>query len=97
MGDRVHAESDVPALLRERGLPEWSLDAGTIRREYATKDFPHTMLLVNAIAYLAEAAFHHPDLEVSYAKVVVRLSTHSAGGITDKDLDLAASIEAVGA
>ena len=50
-------------------------------------------MLVNAIGFIAEAADHHPDLEVSWPKVVVRLSTHSAGGITDKDVALAREIE----
>jgi 4a-hydroxytetrahydrobiopterin dehydratase len=50
-------------------------------------------MLINAIGFVAEAADHHPDLEVSWAKVTVRLSTHSAGGITDKDIALAREIE----
>jgi 4a-hydroxytetrahydrobiopterin dehydratase len=50
-------------------------------------------MLVNAIGFLAEAAYHHPDLTVTYARVTVKLSTHSAGGITDKDFDLARRIE----
>jgi 4a-hydroxytetrahydrobiopterin dehydratase len=52
-------------------------------------------MLVNAIGYLAEAAFHHPDLSVTWARVVVKLTTHSAGGITDKDFALARRIEEV--
>ena len=52
-------------------------------------------MVVNTIGHLAEAANHHPDLAVSYASVEVRLSTHSAGGITDKDLTLARKIEDV--
>ena len=51
------------------------------------------MLLVNAIAFVAEAANHHPDLEVHWGSVIVRLQTHSAGGVTDKDLQLAERIE----
>jgi 4a-hydroxytetrahydrobiopterin dehydratase len=50
-------------------------------------------MLVNAIGYMAEAAYHHPDLTVTYARVTVKLSTHSAGGITDKDFELARRIE----
>ncbi len=52
-------------------------------------------MLVNAIGFLAEAAYHHPDLAVTWARVTVKLSTHSAGGITDKDFDLARRIEDV--
>ncbi len=50
-------------------------------------------MLVNAIGYVAEAAYHHPDLTVTWAKVWVKLQTHSAGGITDKDFELARKIE----
>jgi 4a-hydroxytetrahydrobiopterin dehydratase len=50
-------------------------------------------MLVNIIGYLAEAAYHHPDLTVTWAKVWVKLNTHSAGGITDKDFELARRIE----
>jgi 4a-hydroxytetrahydrobiopterin dehydratase len=52
-------------------------------------------MLVNSIGYLAEAAYHHPDLTVTWGRVIVKLSTHSAGGITDKDFDLARKIEDV--
>ena len=84
------------AALRSKvaALPEWSTADGWLRREYRTDGWRSTMLLVNAIGYFAEAANHHPDLEVHWGSVVVRLQTHSAGGITDKDLKLAACIEA---
>jgi 4a-hydroxytetrahydrobiopterin dehydratase len=75
-------------------LPMWVDDAGWLKREYKTDGWRSTMLLVNAIAFVAEAANHHPDLEVHWGRVVVRLQTHSAGGITDKDLQLAERIEA---
>ena len=52
-------------------------------------------MLVNAIGYLAEAAYHHPDLSVTWGRITVKLSTHSAGGITDKDFELARNIEDV--
>ncbi|HET7584008.1 MAG TPA: 4a-hydroxytetrahydrobiopterin dehydratase [Gemmatimonadaceae bacterium] len=75
------------------GLPAWRADGGAIVREFATDGWSTTIMLVNAIAYYAEAADHHPDLEVSWARVRVTLSTHSAGGVTDKDLALARQIE----
>ena len=75
-------------------LPRWSGGDGWLRREFKTDGWRSTMLLVNAIAFVAEAANHHPDLEVHWARVAVRLQTHSAGGVTDKDLQLAARIEA---
>lgn len=76
-------------------LPGWRHDAGWLHREYTTDGWRSTMLVVNAIAFLAEAADHHPDLEVHWSRVVIRLQTHSAGGITEHDLQLAARIEAV--
>jgi 4a-hydroxytetrahydrobiopterin dehydratase len=75
------------------GLPRWSFSDGCLRREIKTDGWRSTMLLVNAIAFVAEAANHHPDLEVHWGSVVVRLQTHSAGGVTDKDLQLAERIE----
>src|SRR5919112_6082480 len=74
-------------------LPGWYFDDGRIRRYYKTDGWPTTLMLVNAIGYVAEAAYHHPDLSVTWAKVWVKLQTHSAGGITDKDFDLARKIE----
>ena len=76
-------------------LPGWYYDEGWIRRVYKTDGWPTTLMLVNAIGYCAEAAYHHPDLAVTWGRVVVKLSTHSAGGITDKDFELAHRIEEV--
>lgn len=79
---------------RLTALPQWNGADGWLRREYLTDGWRTTMLAVNAIAFLAEAANHHPDLEVHWNRIVVRLQTHSAGGVTDKDLQLAERIEA---
>jgi 4a-hydroxytetrahydrobiopterin dehydratase len=76
-------------------LPGWFYENGWIRRNYKTDGWPTTLMLVNAIGYIAEAAYHHPDLSVTWAKVTVKLSTHSAGGITDKDFDLARRFDEV--
>jgi 4a-hydroxytetrahydrobiopterin dehydratase len=78
---------------RLRALPGWYFEDGWIRRVYKTDGWPTTLMLVNVIGYVAEAAYHHPDLAVTYARVTVKLMTHSAGGITDKDLELARRIE----
>jgi 4a-hydroxytetrahydrobiopterin dehydratase len=78
---------------RLEGLERWRVEDDWLTREYRTDGWRTTMLAVNAIAFLAEAANHHPDLEVHWPSVVVRLQTHSAGGITDKDLELARQIE----
>ena len=74
-------------------LPGWYFEDGWIRRVYKTDGWPTTLMLVNAIGYLAEAAYHHPDLTVTWGRVTVKLSTHSAVGITDKDFELACRIE----
>jgi 4a-hydroxytetrahydrobiopterin dehydratase len=76
-------------------LPGWYYEDGWIRRQYKTDGWPTTLMLVNAIGFIAEAAYHHPDLSVTWAKVWVKLQTHSAGGVTDKDFELARRIEDV--
>lgn len=79
---------------RLASIPGWSAADDWIVREYRTDGWRTTMLVVGAIAFVAEAANHHPDLGVHWGRVVVRLQTHSAGGVTEKDLQLAARIEA---
>ena len=66
---------------------------GWIRRVYKTDGWPTTLMLVNTVGYLSEAAYHHPDLTVTWGRVIVKLQNHAAGGITDKDFDLARKIE----
>lgn len=97
MGDtveRVYTEEEVKSKLSNE-LPHWYLEDGWIRRKYKTGSWKGTLMVVNTIGHLAEAAWHHPDLTVSYAFVIVKLSTHSAKGITDKDFELARKIEEV--
>jgi 4a-hydroxytetrahydrobiopterin dehydratase len=91
MPERIYSEQEAARALDE--LPSWRVERGAIVRTYETEGWGTTLMLVNAIGFVAEAADHHPDLEVSWPKVVVRLSTHSAGGITDKDIALAREIE----
>lgn len=83
--------------LREelKSLPEWELREGWLRRTYKTPGWPHTLLLANTIAYVAEAAYHHPDLSLGYAAVTVKLQTHRVRGITASDVALARRIEEV--
>jgi 4a-hydroxytetrahydrobiopterin dehydratase len=76
-------------------LPHWRLEDGWIRRTYKTAGWKGTLMVINTIGHLAEAAWHHPDITASYAWVEVRLVTHSAKGITGKDLALAKKIEDV--
>lgn len=87
-------EADVKAWLASN-LPHWRLEDGWIRRTYKTSSWKGTLMVINAVGHLAEAAWHHPDITASYAWVEVRLMTHTAKGITDKDLELARKIEDV--
>ena len=87
----TYSEEEIRGKLQE--LPGWYYEEGWIRRQYKTDGWPTTLMLVNQIAYLAEAAYHHPDLAVTWGKVWVKLKTHSENGITDRDLDLARKIE----
>jgi 4a-hydroxytetrahydrobiopterin dehydratase len=76
-------------------LRHWAYENGWIRRKFRTEGWKGTLMVVNTVAHLAEAAWHHPDLAVSYAFVVVKLQNHAAKGITDKDFELARKIEEV--
>jgi 4a-hydroxytetrahydrobiopterin dehydratase len=92
--DRIYSEAEAAAWLAAH-LPHWAVQDGAITRTYRTAGWRATLMVVNTIGHLAEAAWHHPDLAVSYPSVTVRLSTHDAGGITDKDLQLARKIEEI--
>lgn len=71
----------------------WELRDGWLRRKFGTPGWSHTLMLVNTIGYLAEAGNHHPDLNVGYAAVTVKLQTHKIRAITAKDTSLAQKIE----
>ena len=73
-------------------LPGWTLNNHAIEKEYKLKDFAEALVFINQIGALAEAANHHPELFNVYNKVNIRLSTHDADGITEKDFDLAKEI-----
>ncbi len=92
--EQAMGEAEVVAWL-EANLPTWRLEDGWVRRTYKTNSWKGTLMVVNTVGHLAEAAWHHPDITASYAWVEVRLVTHSAKGITGKDLELAKKIEEV--
>lgn len=92
--EETYSDQDVEQRLKQE-LPHWYLEDGWIRRKYKTSGWKATLMVVNAVGHLAEAAFHHPDLTVSYAFVIVKLKNHAAKGITDKDFALARKIEEV--
>ena len=91
--DHVLTEQELQEALGQ--LPDWEVRDGWLRRTYTTPGWPHTMALVQTIGYLAEAAWHHPDLKIGYAKVTVLLQTHRVRGITPSDLELAKRIHEV--
>lgn len=88
-----HALGADAIATRLRDLPGWTLTDGVIRRNYQTDGWRASMLVANAVAFICEAADHHADLLVTWPKVTVSLSTHSAGGITAKDFEVAILIE----
>src|SRR6516164_4017877 len=82
--ERTYEPDEIEARLK-RELPHWRYENGWIRRRFRTASWKGTLMVINAVGHLAEAAWHHPDLAASYAFVEVKLQTHSAKGITDKD------------
>jgi len=92
--ERVYSDAEVEERLKKE-LPHWTLERGWIRRKYRTNSWKGTLMVVNTIGHLAEAAWHHPDITASYAWVEVRLMNHAAKGITDKDFALAKRFDEV--
>lgn len=70
-------------------MSEWSEVDGALEREFVFDGFPAAIEFVNRLAEIAEGADHHPDIGISYKRVTVRWTTHSAGGITDRDRKMA--------
>jgi 4a-hydroxytetrahydrobiopterin dehydratase len=95
MANKLQAYSEPDVVTRLTQFPGWQFIDGEIHRTFKTDGWPTTLMLVNAIGFCAEGADHHPDLKVSWGRLVVTLSTHSAGGVTDKDFDLARRIEEI--
>jgi 4a-hydroxytetrahydrobiopterin dehydratase len=92
--DETFTQDEIEARLKSE-LPHWYFEDGWIRRKYKTSGWKGTLMVVNTVGHLAEAAFHHPDLTVSYAFVIVKLMNHAAKGVTEKDFQLALKIEEV--
>jgi 4a-hydroxytetrahydrobiopterin dehydratase len=69
--------------------PDWAEVDGALQREFELPSFPEAIAFVNRVAELAERENHHPDVTISYKRVTLRWTTHSAGGITDRDRELA--------
>ena len=74
-------------------LPDWEVEDGKLQRTFTLPSFAHAVLFIGAVGQLAEAADHHPDINLfGYKKVSIQLTTHSASGLTEKDFDLAQQI-----
>jgi 4a-hydroxytetrahydrobiopterin dehydratase len=86
--------SDAEITARLARLPGWERHGSEIRGRFSFADFKEAMAFVNRVADLAEAANHHPDIDVRYSKVALALSKHDAGGLTARDFDLAEKISA---
>src|ERR1700736_1643001 len=93
--EKTYTDDEISTKLPALGLEQWRLEDGWLRRKYSTDGWPTTLMLTNAVGYLCEAAWHHADLAITWGKVWVKLKTHAAGGITDKDFTLARKIEEI--
>jgi 4a-hydroxytetrahydrobiopterin dehydratase len=93
-GQKTYATEAVEARLAAE-LPRWQFREGHLCRKYQTHGWKGTLMVVNTIGHLAEVAWHHPDLSVTYNGVEVRLMSHDVKGITGRDFALAKKIEEV--
>ncbi len=84
-------ESQIQEFLRDRS--GWQAVGPAITKTYEFSTFADAMSFLNRVGKLAESANHHPDLDLRYRRVTVRLTTHTAGGITSRDLELADQID----
>ncbi len=86
-------EGEIAGELKQ--LKGWRLAGNEIRKELELKDFVHAIGFVNSVALLAERANHHPDIDIRWNRCTLALSTHSAGGLTEKDFQLAKQIDSL--
>ncbi len=90
---RIYTETELMEILGER-LPLWEYTNGYIQRTFHTVNWRLTMMFANAIAFLAEAAWHHPEMELHFKTITIRLHTHDfQNAVTSRDLELALKIE----
>jgi 4a-hydroxytetrahydrobiopterin dehydratase len=81
------------AQVRLSSLPGWQIETGELVNTFKFKDFVAALRFVNQVGDLAEAAGHHPDIDIRYNRVRLALTTHDAGGLTEKDFELAAKAQ----
>jgi len=87
--------SEKEILAKLQTLPGWTLNEGSLERNFEFADFKEALAFINRLGQLAEEANHHPELFNVYNKVNIRLSTHDADGITEKDFNLALKLSVV--
>lgn len=90
---KLLSEAEIADRLRD--LPRWTREGKAISRTWTFDDFPPALAFINRVGGLAEEADHHPDIYNSWATVRLSLTTHDAGGLTDRDFDLAKRIDAL--
>jgi 4a-hydroxytetrahydrobiopterin dehydratase len=92
-GGRAMSDDELRSHLPQ--VPGWRVEGGALERRYDFSDYHRTMAFVNAVAWIAHAEDHHPDLAVSYNRCTVRFNTHSVGGISINDFICAAKVDAL--
>ncbi len=93
MSEEVISPVELSSELKR--CPEWEVDADGISRLWEFESFEDAMEFVNVVADIAEAACHHPDIDIRYSKVKLLLSTHEIGGATEADIEMATRIDTV--
>jgi 4a-hydroxytetrahydrobiopterin dehydratase len=93
-GDEVKKMTEAEIIEQLQEMPEWRYAGNSIKRSFITANFRSAMAFVLEIAMLADTADHHPDIGISYNRVDITLATHSVGGISQRDFDLAVTIDA---
>jgi 4a-hydroxytetrahydrobiopterin dehydratase len=91
----VERLSDAEVEERLGDLADWSRAGDEIRKTFQLSSFPMAIALVTQVGFLAEAAGHHPDIDIRWRKVLLALTTHDAGGLSAKDFELAAQIDEI--
>ncbi len=92
--EKTYSTEEIEKYLKAN-LQHWYFENGWIRRKFKTSGWKGTLMVINTVGHLSEAAWHHPDISASYGFVIVKLQNHAAKGITDKDFTWAKKIEDV--
>ena len=92
--EKTYSTEEIEKYLKAN-LQHWYFENGWIRRKFKTSGWKGTLMVINTVGHLSEAAWHHPDISASYGFVIVKLQNHAAKGITDKDFALAKKKEDV--